>query len=138
MIEEEGQMGKCASKMAVTNIDLVNNKNITEEELLEKVGLTYKTLTEKLYDEELASWNALNQRIGSQNDYYEVTFDDFSTNKEKYVNIGMTKVPNIIYTYVEDGKIKYDYYTISKDTIFHQVGKGGCFNWDTTVLGDYK
>ena len=37
-----------------------------------------------------------------------------------------------------DCQFKYDYYTISLDTLFHQVGKGGCFIWDTIILGEYN
>ena len=69
---------------------------------------------------------------------FDVTFEDFSNNKEKYVNKGMEKISDLIYVYIEDEKIKYDYYTISLDTLFHQVGKGGCFNWDTVTLGEYN
>ena len=47
-------------------------------------------------------------------------------------------MPDIIYVYIEDGKIKYDYYSIKIGTLFHQVGKGGCFNWETKLLGEYK
>ena len=138
LLEEKNAVGICGTKMAVTNIDLSNNKIITQEELLAKVGTSYLKLTEKQYDEELKSWKNSNQTIGSEIDYYEVTFKDFSTNKDKYVAIGAKKMPNIIYVYIEDNKVKFDNYTIHMGTLFHQVGKGGCFNWTTTILGDYK
>ena len=138
LLEEENMVGKCGSKMAVTNIDLANNKVITQEELLAKANTSYKKLTEIYYNNEKERWAKLNEDLGQNMDYYEVTFEDFSNNKSKYVNIGLEKLPNIIYVYIEDGKIKYDYYTIFIGSLFHQVGKGGCFDWATTVLGDYK
>ena len=132
-IEETNEIGVCAVVKAVTNIDLVNNRVISEEELLQKVGISYRKIVEDRYEKELESW-----KEHKDFDYYEVTFDDFSKNKEKYVNKGMEKIVDFIYTYVEDGKVKYDYYTISLDTLFHQVGKGGCFRWDTIILGEYN
>ena len=132
-IEETNEIGTCAVVKAVTNIDLVNNKVISEEELLKKAGTTYREIVEDRYEKELESW-----KENKDFDYYEVTFDDFSNNKEKYVNKGMEKIADFIYTYIEDGKVKYDYYNISLDTLFHPVGKGGCFNWDTVEVGEYK
>lgn len=132
-IEETNEIGTCAVVKAVTNIDLVNNKVISEEELLQKAGTSYRKIVEDRYDKELENW-----KEHKDFDYYEVTFEDFSNNKEKYVNKGMEKIADFIYTYIEDGKVKYDYYTISLDTLFHQVGKGGCFIWDTIILGEYN
>ncbi len=132
-IEESNEIGTCGTIKAVTNIDLVNNKVITEEELLKKADTSYRKIVEDKYEKELERWKEYKEVS-----YYEVTFDDFANNKEKYVNKGLNKIPDIIYTYIEDGKIKYDYYTILMDTLFHQVGKGGCFNWNTITLGDYK
>ncbi len=137
-IEQTSEIGTCGVTKAVTNIDLLNNKIITEEELLQNAGTSYRKITEEAYEKELESWKKMNNFNGKKLDYYEVTFDDFSNNKEKYINEGMNKISDIIYTYVEDGKIKYDYYTINMATLFHSVGKGGCFNWDTITLGDYK
>lgn len=137
-IEQTSEIGTCATVKVVTNIDLENNKVITEEELLQKMETSYRKIVEDRYEKELESWNKINERNGKKIDYYEVTFDDFSNNKEKYVKKGMEKISDVIYTYIEDGKVKYDYYTISMDTLFHQVGKGGCFNWDTVTLGEYK
>lgn len=136
-IEESNRIGTCATKKAVTNIDLVNNRVISEEELLEKAGISYSSIVKSQYDRELESWNKNNENAGFEISYYEVTFADFRDNKEKYINFGIEKLPNIIYTYVEDGKIKYDYYTIDMGSLFHMVGKGGCFNWETVTLGNF-
>lgn len=136
-IEQTDEIGTCATTMAVTNIDLKNNVVITEEELLKKVGVSYNSIVDNAYEKELVSWKKHNDDIGTEMAYYEVTFADFRDNKERYVNEGIKKIPDIIYTYIEDGKIKYDYYTIGIDTLFHDVGKGGCFTWNTVTLGDY-
>jgi len=137
-IEETNAIGTCGTKMAVVNIDLANNKIISEKELLEKVGITYKSLVEEQYEKRLESWKKTNEYNGFEIDYYDVTFADFRDNKEKYVNEGITKIPDIIYTYIQDGKIKYDYYSILLDTLFHPIGKGGCFTWKTVDLGNYQ
>ena len=50
----------------------------------------------------------------------------------------MDKIANILHTYIKNNKVVYDYYTIEKSTIFHQVGKDGWFDWKTVELGDYK
>lgn len=138
LIEEQNAIGTCGTKMAVTNIDIVNDQVISEEELLNKANTSYNKLVTDYYNSELVSWKKLNEYNKTDIDYYDVTFKDFSNNKDKYVNIGLAKLPDIIYTYIENGQIKYDYYTIDIGTLFHPVGKGGCFNWATTTLGEYK
>ena len=137
-INESSEIGTCTSMMAVTNIDLKNNKVISEEELLKIAGTSYENIVKKYYDKDLESWNNVNESAGHEVSYYEVTYDDFTKNKTKYISDGLKKIPNIIYTYIEDGIIKYDYYTISVGSLFHAVGKGGCFNWATEELGNYN
>lgn len=132
-IEETNEIGTCGLKKAVTNIDLVNNRVIPESELLHKVGVSYESIVEDTYEKELEFWKNNNTDF----DYYDVTFEDFSNNKSKYLNEGLKKIPGVIYTYIENGQIKYDYYTINLDALFHPVGKGGCFNWETVTLGEY-
>lgn len=133
------EIGICATEKAILNVDLVNNKIVTEEELLNKVGTSYKQIVEETYEKELSSWTKSNEEAGTIiNAYYDVTYDDFKNNKEKYVNIGLEKIQDIIYTYIKDGKVMYDYYTITIDSLFHQVGKGGCFSWSTVEVGEYK
>ena len=136
MVEETDNIGTCATSKAVTNIDLKNNKVLSEEELLSKANTSYLKIVENNYDSEL-------KRITDSGNtdiegVYGISYEDFKNNKQKYIDKGMEKVSNIIYTYVENSKIKYDYYTIKMDTMFHQVGKGGCFTWNTVELGDYK
>ena len=136
-IEESNAIGTCATKMAVINIDLANNKIVSEEELLKKAGLSYESLADTQYEERLASWKETNEFNGFETDYYEVTFADFRDNKSKYVNLALEKLPDIIYTYIENGQIKYDYYSINLASLFHPVGKGGCFRWETITLGEF-
>ena len=137
-IEESHEIGTCATKMAVSNIDLANNKIISEEELLKKVGVTYSSLVDEQYEMRLDSWKKTNEDNGFEIDYYDVTFKDFRDNKSKYADEAVTKIPDIIYTYIQDGQIKYDYYSILLDSLFHPVGKGGCFMWNTVNLGNYQ
>ena len=137
-IEYTNEIGSGTPDKAVTNIDLLNNRLITEEELLEKVGTSYEKIVNEYYEEELTNWTNLNNSTGTVLDYYEVTYDDFKNNKEKYIKIGMDKIADILHTYIKNNKVVYDYYTIEKSTIFHPVGKGGWFNWKTVELGNYK
>ena len=137
LVEQDSAVGTCGTKMAVTNIDLKNKKVVSQSDLLAKVGMSYNKLVDKYYEVEKERWQKYNERVGNTINYDDVTFADFSANKGKYVDIGAAKLPNIIYVYVEDGKVKYDYYTIHTDTLFHQVGKGGCFTWNTVTLGNY-
>ena len=137
-IEYTDEMGNGIPDKAVTNIDLLNNKFIAEEELLKKVGTSYEQIVNEYYEEELTNWTNLNNSNGTVVDYYEVKYEDFRNNKEKYIKIGMDKIANILHTYIKNNKVVYDYYTIEKSTIFHQVGKDGWFDWKTVELGDYK
>ena len=100
-------------------------------------GTSYENIVDKYYANDLESWNKVNQNAGYEVSYYEVTYEDFTKNKSKYISKALEKMPNVIYTYIEDGKIKYDYYTITVGSLFHGVGKGGCFEWATEELGEY-
>ena len=40
--------------------------------------------------------------------------------------------------YIKDGKIKYDYGRFAIDMLYQSVGIGGCFDYVTVELGDYK
>lgn len=137
-LSNSDEIGRCATEKAVLNVDLVKNEIVTEEELLNNVGSSYKKIVEETYEKELASWTERNEQYGNNGSFGNVTYDDFKANKEKYVNKGLESIQDIIYTYIENGKVKYDYYTIKLDSLFHEVGKGGCFNWKTVELGEYK
>ena len=137
MVEETNAIGTCATTKAVTNIDLLNNKVLSEEELLSKVNMSYEKIINKYYDDELSSWSKNIDENGHVIDSYEIKFDDFKNNKDKYIKIGLDKIDDVIYTYIKDGHIKYDYYTIDVEVLFHSVGKGGCFTWKTEDLGEY-
>ena len=86
---DEIEMGYGIPDKAVTNIDLLNNKLITEEELLKKVGTSYEKIVNEYYEEKLTNWTNLNNSTETVLDYYEVTYDDFKNNKEKYIKIGI-------------------------------------------------
>lgn len=88
-IEYTNEIGSGTPDKAVTNIDLLNNRLITEEELLEKVGTSYEKIVNEYYEEKLTNWTNLNNSTETVLDYYEVTYDDFKNNKEKYIKIGI-------------------------------------------------
>ena len=79
-IEYTNEIGSGTPDKAVTNIDLLNNRLITEEELLEKVGTSYEKIVNEYYEEKLTNWTNLNNSTETVLDYYEVTYDDFKYN----------------------------------------------------------
>ena len=132
----------CIYKKAVTNIDIVNNVVINEEDLLKNVGSSYESIVNDWYEEYANRWSEMSDflRYYTDDDYNSVpvTYNEFINDKEKYIQMGLNKIPDIIYTYIKDNKVVYEYDDRKKLCTFLLTGKDGCFNYSTVELGDYN
>ena len=132
----------CIFKKAVTNIDIVNNVVITEEDLLKKVGSSYEGIINDWYEEYANRWSEMSDILryykDDDNNDVSVTYNEFINDKEKYIQKGLNKIPDIIYTYIKDNKVVYEYDDGKKLGTFLLSGKDGCFNYSSVELGDYK
>ena len=132
----------CIFKKAVTNIDIVNNVVITEEDLLKKVGSSYEGIINDWYEEYANRWSEMSDILryykDDDNNDVPVTYNEFINDKEKYIQKGLNKIPDIIYTYIKDNKVVYEYDDGEKLGTFLLAGKDGCFNYSSVEFGDYK
>lgn len=132
----------CILKKAVTNIDLENNVVVKEEDLLLIGGVSYESIVNDWYEEYANRWSEMSDILryykDDDNNDVSVTYNEFINDKEKYIQKGLNKIPDIIYTYIKDSKIVYEYDDGKKLGTFLLSGKDGCFNYSSVVLGDYK
>ena len=137
-------IGDCAS-IATLNIDLANNKILSNEDILKLGNTSFNELAIKEYDRAL---KFLEDRCNNYNTcFYEkkmdngqfgqLTLDEFKNSKEEIINKIETGLDNIIYPYIKDGFIKYDYRNIDLQLLYIAVNKGGCFPYMTKEIGKY-
>ena len=138
------EIGDCAS-IATLNIDLVNNKILSNEDILKLGNTSFNKIATDEYDRSL---KFLEDRCEKNNtcfyekkmdngQYGKLTLEEFKTNKEEIINKIETGLDNIIYPYIKDGSIKYDYRIIDLHLLYMAVNKGGCFPYMTEEIGKY-
>lgn len=137
----EDAMGEC-NDIAVINIDLENKKLVTNEELLKLGNSSFKSIAEEHYNKTLKSFENCDDTVricGIQDkDYNIIEVSQFEKDKDIYIDMIVNGLDGAINCYIKDGKIKYDYKRYAIDTLYMGVGKGGCFDYITVELGDYK
>lgn len=65
----------------------------------------------------------------------KITLDEFTKNKNNYIKKIEKGLNDIIFCYIENGNIKYDYYDYTIDGLYLDVGKDGCFEYVTVEIG---
>lgn len=137
----EDAMGEC-NDIAVINIDLENNKLVTNEELLKLGNSSFNDIAEEHYNKTLKSFENCDDTIricGIQDkDYNIIKVSQFEKDKSIYIDMIVNGLDGAINCYIKDGKIKYDYKRYAIDILYMGVGKGGCFDYITVDVGDYK
>lgn len=135
----EEEIGDCVA-IAVVNIDLKNNKLVSNEELLKLAGTNFEDIALNHYNNTLKNvkeCEASECRVQDK-DYNLITVDQFESNKDSYIKMITDGLEEVINCYIEDGVIKYDYSRYGIDTLYLGVGKGGCFDYITVEVGNYK
>lgn len=143
----ETELGQARNFLTV-NIDLKNNKVITDEDLLLLGNSSFYKIAEDNYNKSL---NRLEECSKNNTCYYtygfairdnniekNVSYNDFVSNKDKFIKLVEKVVDDNIEVYVKDGVIKYDFYVMSFDLMYLNIGKGGPSGVDTIELGEYK
>ena len=134
IINEEA-IGTC-SDVAVINIDLESKKVVTDAELLKLANQSFKSIALSHYNNAVESYRNYDHEIQDK-DGNLLSFDEFNANRDNYLGMIESGLDSVIYAYVQNGKIKYDYGRYSIDMLYLTVGKGGCFDYITVELGDY-
>ena len=137
----EDAIGEC-NDIAVINIDLENKKIVTNEELLKLGGSSFEKIAEEHYSNTLViakKCSDSDKYCGVQDkDYNIIKASQFEKDKDIYIDMIVGGLDGAISCYIKDGKIKYDYTRFAIDMLYMGVGKGGCFDYITVELGDYK
>lgn len=137
----EDAIGEC-NDIAVINIDLENKKLVTDEELLKLGNSSFNKIADEHYNKTLESFKNCDEatRIcGIQDENYNIIpIEQFAKDKAIYIDMIVDGLDNAINCYIKDGKIKYDYNRYAIDILYMGVGKGGCFDFITVEVGDYK
>lgn len=140
-MHSEDAIGEC-DEIAVINIDLESKKLVTNEELLKLAGINFEDIAEEHYNKTLDTVKKCNQdnsfcRVQDK-DYNIVKYEDFVRDKDIYIDMIVDGLDKAIDCYIEDGEIKYTYKRYAIDILYLGVGKGGCFDYITIEVGDYK
>ena len=94
------------------NIDLRNKKEISNEDILNKIEKNYKELAEDIYNNYIKVED--NKKIIDIITDKELTGKELNENKEKYIIRIREKLPEVIKLYIKDNKV---YYMVNIDEI---------------------
>lgn len=104
------------SYVVTTNIDLVTNKVLTEDDLLSKYNYTKAFIADKLFNEVILIEKG--QTVIDKETNILLTKGDIERKKEQYVERIITEFDNIIDMYIEDGFLVLVYDTKELKNIF--------------------
>ena len=94
------------------NIDLRNKKEISNEDILNKIEKNYKELAEDIYNNYIKVEDS--KKIIDIITDKELTGKELNENKEKYIIRIREKLPEVIKLYIKDNKV---YYMVNIDEI---------------------
>lgn len=99
------------------NVDLKNDKVLSNDELLEKVGTNYKSIATVIFNENIKLPSDSSQTVTDAITEEVLTASEFNANSEKYIIRIREKLPDIIKLYIEDNKV----YSVVKLTEIDKV-----------------
>ena len=92
-------------KIIALNIDLENKKQLTQEDMLKKVNISYKDIATDIFNEyiKLSDNKVVTDSITDK----KLTSSEFNKDSEKYIIRIREKLPDIMNVYIEDGEVYY-------------------------------
>ena len=136
----ENEVGR-GDSIIVTNIDLINKKVLTNEEILKLGNMSFNDIAVKEYDrvvEECKEKSYCYYDGKNRENYIEVTLEEHKKNREVFIKNIESKLEELIKGYIQDGKIKYDYSPLSIRLVNESIGTGGPHSYSTVEVGEYK
>lgn len=137
----ESAIGEC-SDIVVVNIDLENEKVVTNEELLKMGKISFEDIAVIHYNKTLDTVKKCSEKDSfcgvMDKDYRRIELEEFVNNRTKYINMIVNGLDGAIDCYIKDGKVMYVYNRYAIDILYLAVGKGGCFDFITVEIGKYE
>lgn len=92
-------------KIIALNIDLENKKQLTQEDMLKKVNISYKDIATDIFNEyiKLSDNKVVTDSITDK----KLTSSEFNKDSEKYIIRIREKLPDIMNIYIENGEVYY-------------------------------
>ena len=90
------------------NVDLRNDKLLSNDELLNKVSSNYKEMAISIFNEYIKLPSDYSNYVTDAITDKKLTVKEFNENSEKYIIRIREKLPEIINLYIEDNKLKYN------------------------------
>lgn len=87
------------------NIDLKNNKKVSDDELLNILNSNYKSIATKIFDENIKLPSDSSGKVIDSITEKEMTSKEFNDNSEKYIIRIREKLPEILKLYIEDNTL---------------------------------
>ena len=122
-------------EIITTNIDLRNNKVLSNKEVLQLVNLTFEELAEKEYNRKLEATKEMNFVILDKDTAQMITKEQYIEKKDEITNNIINGLEDVIYTYIQNNTVKYDYVVLGIEMLYSNPGKGGCFPYKTEIVG---
>lgn len=128
--------------IVVTNIDLKNKKVLSDREVLALANGGFDQIALENYNELLPVIEKCekvenNCHVLARGGGF-ITLKDYTENKDKYINNIINGLDDVIFCYIKDGIVKYDYQKVLLDNLFYINGKGGAFPYLTEEVGKYN
>ena len=90
------------------NVDLRNDRLLSNDELLNKAGTDYKEIATSIFNEYIKLPSDYSNYVTDAITDKKLTAKEFNENSEKYIIRIREKLPEIIKLYIEDNKLKYN------------------------------
>ena len=128
-----------SSQIVVINIDLSNMKVLSNNVLLKLGNVSLNDIAIESYNRILSDVErcANSDCIIVDKEMSKIELDNYKNNKNEIINIIERGVDSRVYSYIQDGVIKYDYIPMYIDALYVNV-KSGCPNFVTVSVGIFK
>lgn len=87
------------------NVDLKSDKVLSNDEILNMINVSYKSIATNIFNEYIKLPNDSNKIIKDRVTDKELTVEEFNSDSEKYIIRIREKLPEIIKLYIEDNSV---------------------------------
>lgn len=92
-------------ELLTLNIDLKNDKQLNNDELLNRVNISYKEISKIIFNEHIKLANDSNKIVIDAITDKELTSKEFNENSEKYIIRIREKLPEVMKIYIDDNTV---------------------------------